>query len=65
MSSLLANVKLDKVKSSKTSATIEYEWTAVEFVEEEWDTVDKIKRLNELDAEFNNVPVAEIIEMAK
>ena len=65
MSSLLANVKLDKVKSSKTSATIEYEWTAVEFVEEEWDTVDKIKRLNELDAEFNNVPIAEIIEMAK
>ena len=65
VSSLLANVKLEKVKSSKTSATIEYDWTAVEFVEEEWDTVDKIKRLNELDAEFNNVPIAEIIEMAK
>ena len=65
VSSLLANIKLDKVKSSKTTATIVYEWKDVEFVEEEWDTVDKIKRLNELDAEFNNVSIADIIEMAR
>ncbi|MBC7474270.1 MAG: hypothetical protein H7263_08260 [Candidatus Sericytochromatia bacterium] len=56
-SSILANIKLDKAKSSKTNATIEYDWKEVEFVEEEWDTEDKIKRLNELDAEVNNLPL--------
>lgn len=64
-SSLLANIKLDEAKSSKTSATIEYDWMKVEFVDEEWDTVDKIMRLNELDAEFNNIPIEKIIEMTK
>ena len=63
VSSLLANIKIDEAKSSKTSATIEYNWTDVEFVEEEWDTEDKIKRLNELDAEFNNIPLEKIIEI--
>ncbi len=65
VSSLLANIKLDQVKSSKTSATIEYDWMEVEFVEEEWDTDEKIKGLNELDAEFNNIPIEKIIEMTK
>ncbi|WP_299209177.1 hypothetical protein [uncultured Dokdonia sp.] len=65
VSSLLANIKIDEAKSSKTSATIEYNWTDVEFVEEEWDTEDKIKRLNELDAEFNNIPLEKIIEITK
>ena len=65
VSSLLANIKLDEAKSSKTSATIEYDWTEVEFVEEEWDTEDKITRLNELDAEFNNMSIEKIIELTK
>ena len=65
VSSLLANIKLDEAKSSKTSATIQYDWTEVEFVEEEWDTEDKIKRLNELDAEFNNIPLEKLIELTK
>jgi hypothetical protein len=65
VSSLLANSKLNEVKSSKTSATIEYDWVEVKFVEEEWDTPEKIKILNELDAEFNNMTIEEIIEMTK
>jgi galactitol-specific phosphotransferase system IIB component len=65
VSSLLANMKLDEAKSSKTNATIEYDWKEVEFVEEEWDTEDKITRLNELDAEFNNIPIEKIIELTK
>lgn len=63
--SLLANVKLDEVKSLKTGATVEYLWTDVEFVEEEWDTIDKIKRLNELDAAYNNIPLEKVIELTK
>jgi len=65
VSSLLANIKLDEAKSSKTNATIEYDWKEVEFVEEEWDTEDKSTRLNELDAEFNNMPIEKIIELTK
>jgi len=65
VSSLLANSKLNEAKSSKTSATIEYDWVEVKFVEEEWDTPEKIKILNELDAEFNNMTIEEIIEMTK
>ena len=65
ISSLLANIRLDEAKSSKTSATVEYKWKDVEFVAEEWDTADKINRLNELDAEFNNLSIERIIEMIK
>lgn len=65
ISSLLANIKLEEVKSSKTSATIEYKWSAVEFVEEEWDTEDKILLLNELDASYNNLTLEKIIEITK
>ena len=62
VSSILAGIKLDEAKSSKTSATIEYKWKSVAFVEEEWDTPEKIQRLNELDADFNNIPLEKIIE---
>ena len=65
VSSQLAKTKIDQVKSSRTSATIEYEWDDVIFVDEEWDTLDKINRLNELDAEFNNIPLEKIIEFTK
>ena len=65
ISSLIANIKINEVKSSKTSATIEYKWADVEFVEEEWDTEDKIKRLNELDAKFNNISIEKLIEITK
>ncbi|UPQ78772.1 hypothetical protein M0M57_14265 [Flavobacterium azooxidireducens] len=65
ISSILANMKLEEAKSSKTSATIEYDWLDIEFVEEEWDTKDKILRLNELDALYNNISLEKIIELTK
>lgn len=65
VSSLLANTNLSKVKSSKTSATIEYSWFEVDFVDEEWDTIEKINRLNQLDAEFNKISIDEMIELTK
>ncbi len=65
VSSILAGIELDRAKSSKTSATTIYSWKEVEFVNEEWDTEDKIRRLNELDAEFNNLSLEKIIEITK
>jgi hypothetical protein len=58
-------MKLEEIKSSKTSATNEYDWSLVEFVEEEWDTEDKILRLNELDALYNNISLEKVIEITK
>lgn len=65
ISSILAKIELGVTKSSKTSATIEYKWLKIEFVEEEWDTQNKIEILNQLDAAFNNIPLEKIIEMTK
>jgi hypothetical protein len=65
ISSILANIDLGKIPSSKTNATNIYDWSTVEFVDEEWDTEQKIKRLNELDAEFNNIPIEKIFEITK
>jgi hypothetical protein len=65
VSSILSETELGCVKSSKTSATIDYNWENVEFVSEEWDTENKIRRLNELDAKFNNISIEKIIEIIK
>lgn len=62
MSSILAGKKIGTVKSQKTSATIEVGWKEVEFVEEEWDTDSKIEELNKKDAEYNNMPLEELLE---
>lgn len=45
--------------------TIEYKWENIQFVDEEWDTPQKIKRLNELDAEFNSLPIEKIRDIIK
>lgn len=65
VSSLLANSEVGIALSSRTSATTEYTWKDVEFVEEEWDTQEKIQRLNEQDAEFNKLDIKKLIEMLK
>lgn len=65
VSSLLANKSIGSVPTLKTSATKRYEWKDVEFVDIEWDTPEKIEKLNRDDAEFNNIPVREIVEMTK
>lgn len=65
ISSILADIELGRVPSCKTSATNVCEWHKVEFVDEEWDTELKIKRMNELDAKFNNISLEKIFELTK
>lgn len=65
VSSLLADIEIGTVASAKTSATVEHNWIAVDFILEDWDTAAKIKYLNQLDSEFNNIPIEKIIEMTK
>ena len=65
ISSLIANHELDKIPTLKSQATKAYEWKDVDFVSEEWDTNERIHRLNEIDAAFNNIPIEKIIEIIK
>ena len=65
IASLLANFPLARIPGSVTSATKAVHWKLVIFEEEDWDTAAKIAMLNELDAEYNNIPILKIIEMLK
>ena len=65
VSSIIAKSTLATIKSHKTSATKKHEWLKVEFTEEEWDTDYKIEMLNKRDAEFNNIPLEDIIEITR
>jgi hypothetical protein len=65
ISSVLADTPLGKIPSFKTSATNVFEWDKVTFVDEEWDTELKIQRMNELDAEFNDISIEKISEIIK
>lgn len=66
VSSVLSKIEdLEAVSYPRTSATKKYEWSEVDFTDEEWDTEDKIKRLNKIDAEFNDLPLEKIIEIIK
>ncbi|WP_436834523.1 hypothetical protein [Parapedobacter sp. DT-150] len=38
VSSLFAGIEIGAVPNAKTSATVEYSWTKVGFLIEEWDT---------------------------
>ncbi len=65
ISSKIAKINIGNTNYPKTSATIEYSWNVVKFVNEEWDTIDKIKHLNELDAQYNDITLEKMIEMTK
>ena len=65
ISSVLAGFSIGKIEYHKTSAKIEYKWKDVEFINEDWDTEFKIKHLNHLDAEFNNISIEKIIDIIR
>ena len=65
VASVLAGHHLPVIKSATTSATIEYDWNDVEFVEEDWDTPEIIQKMNQADAEYNNMTLEQINEMIK
>ena len=65
ISSLLANKDCGTVFTNRTSATRTYDWSEVKFVENEWDTPEKINKLNKDDAEFNGMPLKDIQQMTE
>ncbi len=66
ISSVLANYKLENIPNyPKPSHLNDYDWSDVCFTEEEWDTNERIRRLNEEDARFNDCSIEAIERMIK
>ena len=65
VASLLANIELDLFLGIKSNTANTVSWIDVVFDKDDWDTVAKIKMLNEQDALYNNIPIEVIIELIK
>ena len=65
IASILSNFPLERIPGRVTSATTAVPWESVIFEEEDWDTPAKIKILNDLDADYNEIPVELIVELLK
>lgn len=65
VSSILANIDIGRTKTRKNKATITYKWDEVKFVSTDWDRASKIKRINLMDAKYNDISLEEIIEITK
>lgn len=65
LASLLANISIERIPGSRTSATVVADWKSVIFEDEDWDTQAKIDMLNNQDAEYNNMPIEKIVEILK
>ena len=63
--SKLANISVESISNPRSTNIITYQWLNVKFVEEEWDTPNKILYLNELDATYNNIDLKKLIEYTK
>ena len=65
IAAVLSNFNLEIVIGKVNSATNSISWESIIFEEEDWDTIAKIKMLNEQDADFNNIEFEKIIEILK
>lgn len=63
IASILANFPLVRIPGNVTSATVAVRWESVTFEDEDWDTPAKIDMLNELDADYNNIPIEKVVEL--
>ena len=60
LASLLAGCAISHIDYCKTSATIIIDWQQVEYTEEDYEPPEEIARLNEHDATFNELTIAEL-----
>ena len=65
IASIFSGFTLEIIPGRITSATTVTNWKSVIFEEDDWDTPAKINILNEQDAEYNNIPLATIVELLK
>jgi hypothetical protein len=63
IAAMLAGYNLDVVNWTSTSATTIISWETVSFDEKDWDTPEEVYQINLRDAEYNSIPVEEILAM--
>lgn len=65
LASLLARYSIEEIPYATTSAMLVIDWKSVLFDKEDWDTPAKIKMLNEMDADYNNIPIEKLNDLLK
>ncbi|MFY8020415.1 MAG: hypothetical protein ACOVP1_04430 [Bacteroidia bacterium] len=63
IASLLTNYPIERVPSQRTSGIQIIEWSMVEFVDDDYDTLAKINMLNKRDASFNGMSLEKLIDL--
>jgi hypothetical protein len=65
IASLLSKTTLPTIQTIRSTASIEIDWSLVEFDENDWDTKTKITLLNQQDALYNNISLELMLEILK
>jgi hypothetical protein len=65
LASLLVGYNLDQVPCPKTTAKEPVDWKSVKLVDDDWDTDAKIRMLNDEDARYNDLTLAELMKRLK
>jgi hypothetical protein len=65
IASLLSKTSLPTINTIRTSASLEIDWSLVNFDENDWDTKIKINLLNQQDALYNNISLELLLEILK
>ena len=65
IASLLSKTTLPTIQTMRTTASIEIDWSLVDFDENDWDTRIKINLLNQQDASYNNISLELLLEILK
>lgn len=63
LASLLAGIEMDMVECPLTSAKRITTWESIELFDQDWDTVERIDRLNGQDAQFNGMTLEELMNL--
>jgi hypothetical protein len=63
IAAMLAGYDLKVVNWSSTNATTIIDWETVSFDERDWDTPEEVHQINLRDAQYNAIPVEEILAM--
>ena len=65
IASIMAGYTLDQVQWSSTSAKEPIGWEAVALMEEDIESEQEIRAMNEIDAQYNSLTIEELTERLK
>ena len=65
LASLLANYPLEKIIWQGNTARNFVCWKTIEFDECDWDSEEEILQFNQIDAQYNDIPIEKLIELLK